>query len=56
MTDEAAMQFVAGGNLDKAAILYERYKRPLYNFYLRLGVEQDSSQDLTQQGFYRIIH
>ncbi|RFS13738.1 RNA polymerase sigma factor [Emticicia sp. C21] len=56
MTDEAAMQLVASGDLDKAAILYERYKRPLYNFYLRFGVERDSSQDLTQQVFYRIIH
>ena len=55
MTDEAAMQFVAGGDLDKAAILYERYKRPLYNFYLRFGVERDSSQDFTQQVFYRVI-
>ncbi|PLK42934.1 RNA polymerase sigma factor [Emticicia sp. TH156] len=56
MTDEAAMQLVAGGDLDKAAILYERYKRPLFNFYLRFGVARDSSQDLTQQVFYRIIH
>ncbi len=56
MTDEAAMKLVAGGDLDKAAILYERYKRPLFNFYLRFGVARDSSQDLTQQVFYRIIH
>lgn len=56
MTDESAMNFVVNGDLDKAAILYERYKRPLFNFYLRFGVERDSSQDLTQQVFYRLLH
>ena len=56
MTDEAAMNFVVNGDLDKAAILYERYKRPLLNFFLRFGVERESSHDLTQQTFYRLIH
>lgn len=56
MTDESAMNFVVNGDLDKAAILYERYKKPLFNFYLRFGVERDLSQDLTQQVFYRLLH
>jgi RNA polymerase sigma factor (sigma-70 family) len=56
MTDESAMNFVVNGDLDKAAILYERYKRPLLNFFLRFGVERESSYDLTQQTFYRLIH
>lgn len=55
MTDEAAMQCVFNGDLDKAAILYERYKRPLLNFFLRFGVDRESSHDLTQQTFYRLI-
>lgn len=56
MTDETAMQCVFNGDLDKAAILYERYKRPLLNFFLRFGVDSESSHDLTQQTFYRLIH
>ncbi len=56
MTDETAMLGVFNGDLDKAAVLYERYKRPLLNFYLRFGVESETSHDLTQQTFYRLIH
>jgi RNA polymerase sigma factor (sigma-70 family) len=56
MTDETAMQCVFNGDLDKAAILYERYKRPLLNFFLRFGVEYETCHDLTQQTFYRLIH
>ena len=55
MTDESAMNFVVNGDLDKAAILYQRYKRPLLNFFLRFGVEWEASHDLTQQTFYRLI-
>ena len=53
MTDETAMLCVFNGELDKAAVLYERYKRPLLNFFLRFGVEWETSHDLTQQTFYR---
>lgn len=56
MTDEVAMKFVADGDLDKAAILYERYKKPIFNFYLRFGIRHEAGQDLTQQVFYRLIH
>ncbi len=56
MTDEAAMNLVVNGDLDKAAILYERYKRPLFNFFLHFRVEREASQDLTQQTFYRLLH
>ncbi len=56
MTDESAMNFVVNGDLDKAAILYQRYKRPLFNFFIRFGVERNFCQDLTQQTFYRLIH
>lgn len=55
MTDEAAMTSVSEGNLNHAAILYERYKRPMFNFFLRFGVVREQSQDLTQQVFVRLI-
>lgn len=56
MTDELAMSAVSAGDLDKAAVLYERYKRPMFNFYLRYGIGRENAQDLTQQVFYRLIH
>ncbi|MFN8353061.1 MAG: sigma-70 family RNA polymerase sigma factor [Spirosomataceae bacterium] len=55
MTDEAAMTSVSEGNLNQAAVLYERYKRPLFNFFLRYGLVREQSQDLTQQVFVRLI-
>ena len=56
MTDEALMEDVLNGDLDKVAVIYERYKKPLFNYFLRFGVDKDSCRDLTQQVFYRIIH
>jgi len=56
MTDEQAMMAVAGGDLDKAAVLYERYKRPVLGYFCRSSVNRDHAEDLMQQVFYRIIH
>jgi RNA polymerase sigma factor (sigma-70 family) len=55
MTDEKAMNAVALGELNQAAVLYERYKKPLYNFFVRSGRTRDQSQDLTQQVFVRVL-
>ncbi len=55
MTDEAAMLLVVNGEVDKAAILYERYKKQLLNFFLRFGLDRDTSYDLTHQTFYRLL-
>lgn len=55
MTDEAAMTAVRKGDLDKAAILYERYKRVMFNFFLYLRYDRDQSLDFTQQVFYRML-
>lgn len=56
MTDESLMLSVKNDDLDKAAILYERYKKKLYGFFLyRSYNEQERSEDCVQQVFYRII-
>ena len=47
---------VASGDLDKAAVLYERYKRPVLGYFYRSSVNRDTAEDLMQQVFYRIIH
>ena len=43
------------GELDAIGKLYERYSKRLYNFFLRLTANRDSSADLTQNVFYRIL-
>jgi RNA polymerase sigma factor (sigma-70 family) len=55
MTDEQAMIAVKEGNLDMAAILYERYKKPLLNFFLYRYNAYDDARDLTQQVFWRLL-
>jgi len=54
-TDEDIMLQVKAGNLDALSILFTRYKTYLYNFYLRMGVDETDALDHTQQVFYRIL-
>ena len=50
MTDEYLMQCVKDEDLDKAAILYERYKKRLYNFFqYRNYNNPELSEDCVQQ-------
>jgi RNA polymerase sigma factor (sigma-70 family) len=55
MTDEQAMTYVAEGDTEKASVLYERYKKPLLNFFLYRYVTHESARDLTQQVFWRLL-
>jgi len=56
MTDEYLMQCVKDEDLDKAAILYERYKKRLYNFFQYKNYNNpELSEDCVQQVFYRMI-
>lgn len=53
--DEIIMQNVTDGNLSEMSVLFERYNIRLYNFFLKMGMKNDVSQDLTQNLFYRMI-
>jgi RNA polymerase sigma factor (sigma-70 family) len=55
LTDEKLMQNIKEGNLSGMSMLFERYNRRLYNFFLKMGLKSDMSQDLTQNLFYRMI-
>ena len=56
MTDEYLMLCVKNEDLNKAAILYERYKRKLYSFFLYRNCQDvQLSEDCVQQVFYRLI-
>lgn len=46
---------VKAGQLDQLGLLFERYNRPLYGFFLKLTCDQEISEDLVQNVFMRII-
>lgn len=46
---------VKSGQLDQLGLLFERYNRPLYGFFLRLTSDEAVSEDLVQNVFMRII-
>jgi len=49
------MDKVKDGQLSELTSLFERYNAPLYNFFLKLTLDKNTSEDLTQNLFYRII-
>jgi RNA polymerase sigma-70 factor (ECF subfamily) len=53
--DETIMLNVKNGNLTEMSVLFERYHLRLYNFFRKMGLNRDVSQDLTQNLFYRMI-
>ncbi len=55
ITDENVMMNVKNGNLSEMSVLFERYHIRIFNFFLKMGLEMDVSQDLTQNLFYRMI-
>lgn len=54
-TDEELMSRVAGGMLDASALLFQRYQRSLFNFFLRFGFSRHASEDLVQSVFERLL-
>lgn len=55
VSDEEWMQRLGTGDFQCAAHLFERYHLRLYNFFLRMGYEQTTSEDLAQTVFERMI-
>lgn len=55
LTDEKIMFKVKNGELAELTQLFDRYNMPVYNFFLRLTTDIDTSEDLTQSLFYRIL-
>jgi len=53
--DEIIMQNIKDGNLAEMSVLFERYHLRLFNFFLKMGLNRDTSQDITQNLFYRMI-
>jgi RNA polymerase sigma factor (sigma-70 family) len=55
MTDEQIMEAVKNGDLQQAALLFDRYHLRLFNFLARLCADRDLAEDLTQNVFLRLI-
>jgi RNA polymerase sigma factor (sigma-70 family) len=55
LSDEKVMLLVKEGQLSELTELFERYHVPLYNFFLRLTMDEALSEDLTHDLFYRVI-
>jgi RNA polymerase sigma factor (sigma-70 family) len=49
------MEKVRDGDLDKLSLLFQRYKRPLYGFFYGMNRDQELSEDLVQNTFFRIL-
>lgn len=49
------MTKVRDGDVDKLGLLFERYKRPLYGFFYGMNKDQELSEDLVQNTFFRIL-
>lgn len=55
ISDEHLMTKVRQGDLDLLKLLFERYQKLLYNFYLKSIGNGSLSADLTQEVFYRVL-
>lgn len=55
MTDEVLMLEVSQNNIDSASILYDRYSKRLYNYFVKISFDADEGHDLMQSTFLRMI-
>ncbi len=49
------MTSLTAGALDASAVLFTRYHRRLFNFFLRMGFDRISGEDMVQTVFERVI-
>jgi RNA polymerase sigma factor (sigma-70 family) len=55
LSDNALMGKVRDGDFDKMGLLFERYHRPLYGFFFHMTRQKESSEDLVQNVFFRML-
>jgi RNA polymerase sigma factor (sigma-70 family) len=53
--DDLAMQAVRDGSVGRLTILFDRHHRPLFRFFLHLTGSRETSEDLAQEVFFRIL-
>jgi RNA polymerase sigma-70 factor (ECF subfamily) len=55
LEDEAVMRLVREGDVGQLGILFERHHGRLYNYCLRLTGDPETSRDLVQEVFFRML-
>ncbi len=55
LPDEEVMLMVRDGSAEMLGVLFERYEKPLFNFYVGLTKDRPASEDLVQEVFVRIL-
>lgn len=55
LPDEDLMVAVRDGDLDKLAMIFERYNKRLYGFFMKQTCDPHTSEDLVQDVFHRIL-
>lgn len=55
LSDEKLMELVKSGKLNFVELLFMRYQKQLYNYFLKCTLNPDESQDLTQNVFIRVM-
>ena len=54
-SDNSIMLQVKSGEIDKLGLLFERYKKPLFSYFFRTIHDKETSEDLVQNVFFRIL-
>ncbi|MEO8052346.1 MAG: sigma-70 family RNA polymerase sigma factor, partial [Acidobacteriota bacterium] len=54
-SDNALMSAVTAGTVSKLAVLFERHHRPLYRYFVSMTRNPQTSEDLVQDVFFRIL-
>ena len=49
------MEAVKKGKLENLGILFDRYNKRIYNYFLKSTLDMDESNDLTQNAFIRVM-
>ena len=50
------MQEIKNGRVEKLGILYDKYKQPLYTYFINaMNIDKSSAEDLLQDVFYKIV-
>ena len=55
LPDEDLMVAVRDGDLEKLAMIFERYNKRLYGFFMKQTCDPHTSEDLVQDVFHRIL-
>ena len=53
--DNAVMAEVSAGQVARLAVLFERYHRPLFRYFVSMNSNREQAEDLVQEVFFRML-